>query len=43
MKINSEENTEFSGNKGQESDFSICRGVFGMYVEFSVFCEPDAQ
>ena len=32
MKINSEENTEFSGNKGQEhysSDFSICRGVLG--------------
>ena len=30
MKINSEENTEFSGNKGQKhysSDFSICRGV----------------
>ena len=32
MKINSEENTEFSGNKGQEdysSDLSICRGVLG--------------
>ena len=32
MKINSEENTEFSGNKGQEhysSDFSIFRGVLG--------------
>ena len=32
MKINSEKNTEFSGNKGQEhysSDLSICRGVLG--------------